>query len=208
MRTLCMVLHRPKEFAVCSFVLVFFRFACAICYSAVIWLPFTNTPTGARTVGTTLYWLRQLSSNSWVALCFGVFQRLRMRRGGMSNMVPLTCFKATNLKMRFVVPGDWIRIKFVLKPLVRHACRELYLRSRQQAGEPLRMVYFRPLWVKHRLPACSTTSICTCAGDLRLTSHPASDCASSPSCASRRTVFAVRPVFRLCYDGHEYGCLL
>ena len=26
-----------------------------------------------------------------------------------------------NLKMRFVAPGDWIRIKFDLKPLVRHA---------------------------------------------------------------------------------------
>ena len=28
----------------------------------------------------------------------------------------------SNLKMRFVAPGDWIRIKFDMKPLVRHAC--------------------------------------------------------------------------------------
>ena len=51
----------------------------------------------------------------------------------------------SNLKSRFVAPGDWIRIKFDLKPLVRHACGELYLRSRQQAGELLMMVYFRPM---------------------------------------------------------------
>ena len=38
-----------------------------------------------------------------------------------------------------------IRIKFDLKPLVRQACGEAYLRSRQLAGEPLQMVYFRPM---------------------------------------------------------------
>eukprot|EP00434_Breviolum_minutum_P045124 symbB.v1.2.040389.t1/scaffold7189.1/size25065/2 len=68
----------------------------------------------------------------------------------------------SNLKMRFVAPGDWIRIKFDLKPLVRHACGELYLRSRQQAGEPLRMVYFRPM------RALGETSLTSVFHDLHL----------------------------------------
>ena len=51
----------------------------------------------------------------------------------------------SNLKMRFVAPGDWIRIKFDLKPLIRHARGEMYLHSRVQAGERLMMVYFRPM---------------------------------------------------------------
>ena len=63
-------------------------------------------------------------------------ERLHVKRGTIDL---LEC----NLKMRFVAPGDWIRIKFDLKPLVRHACGESYLCSRQQAGEPLKMVYFR-----------------------------------------------------------------
>lgn len=50
-----------------------------------------------------------------------------------------------NLKMRFVAPGDWIRIKFDLKSLVRHACGKFYLRSCQQAGNQLSLVYFRPM---------------------------------------------------------------
>ena len=68
----------------------------------------------------------------------------------------------SNLKMRFVAPGDWIRIKFDLKPLVRHACGESYLRSRQQAGEPLRMVYFRPM------RALCETSLLSVFHDLQL----------------------------------------
>jgi len=65
-------------------------------------------------------------------------ERLHVQRGLIDL---LEC----NLKMRFVAPGDWIRIKFDLKPLVRQACGEAYLRSRQQAREPLQMVYFRPI---------------------------------------------------------------
>ena len=65
-------------------------------------------------------------------------ERLHVKRGIIDL---LEC----NLKMRFVAPGDWIRIKFDLKPLVRQACGEAYLRSRQQAREPLQMVYFRPM---------------------------------------------------------------
>ena len=61
-----------------------------------------------------------------------------------------------DLKMRFVAPGDWIRIKFDLKPLVRHACGELYLRSRLQAGGHLMMVYFRPM---RALDETSLTSV-------------------------------------------------
>ena len=38
----------------------------------------------------------------------------------------------SNLKMRLVAPGDWIRIKFDLLPLVRHACGEPFLCSRRQ----------------------------------------------------------------------------
>ena len=68
----------------------------------------------------------------------------------------------SNLKLRFVAPGDWIRIKFDLKPLVRHACGDLYLRSRQQAGEPLMMVYFRPM------RALGETSLTSVFHDLHL----------------------------------------
>ena len=52
----------------------------------------------------------------------------------------------SNLKLRFVAPGDWIRIKFDLLPLVRHACGEPFLSSKRQAGESLRKVYFRPMF--------------------------------------------------------------
>ena len=65
-------------------------------------------------------------------------ERLHVRRGTIDLL-------ESHLKMRFIVPGDWIRIKFDLKPLVRQACGEAYLCSRQLAGEPLKMVYFRPM---------------------------------------------------------------
>jgi len=70
----------------------------------------------------------------------------------------------SNLKMRFVAPGDWIRIriKFELKPLVRHACGESYLCSRQQAGEPLRMS------ILDLLGALCDTSLCQVFHDLQL----------------------------------------
>jgi len=68
----------------------------------------------------------------------------------------------SNLKMRFVAPGDWIRIKFHLLPLVRHACGEPYLSLRQQAGEPLRKVYFRPM------RALGETSLLSVFRDLHL----------------------------------------
>ena len=42
-------------------------------------------------------------------------------------------------------PEDAICCTRGLKPLVRQACGEAYLRSRQLAGEPLQMVYFRPM---------------------------------------------------------------
>ena len=58
---------------------------------------------------------------------------------GTINLLP------SNSKMRFLAPGDWIRIKFDLLPLVRHACGEPFLSSRRQAGESLRKVYFRPM---------------------------------------------------------------
>ena len=67
-----------------------------------------------------------------------------------------------NLKMRFVAPGDWIRIKFDLKPLVRHACGEFYLRSCLQAGDHLRLVYFRPM------RALDDTSLSSVFHDLHL----------------------------------------
>jgi len=88
-------------------------------------------------------------------------ERLHVKRGTIDL---LEC----NLKMRFVAPGDWIRIKFDLKPVVRQACGEAYLCSMQQAGEPVKMVYFRPMGA-----LCDTS------------------------------LFTARPVFRLCYNGHE-----
>ena len=48
-----------------------------------------------RVPGLTLVLTQAAVEHSWVALCFGIFLRLLMKRGGMSNMVPLTCFKAT-----------------------------------------------------------------------------------------------------------------
>ena len=68
----------------------------------------------------------------------------------------------SNLKMRFVAPGDWIRIKFDLKPLIRHARGEMYLHSRLQAGEHLVMVYFRPM------RALGETSLTSVFHDLHL----------------------------------------
>ena len=65
-------------------------------------------------------------------------ERLHVRRGTLDLL-------ESHLKMRFVAPGDWIRIKFDLKPLVRQACGDAYLCSRQLVGEPLKMVYFRPM---------------------------------------------------------------
>ena len=133
---------------------VIFRLCC------LIWLPFTNTPTGARTVGTTLYWLRQLSSNGWCPMLRYISETTDEERWHVEHgTIDLL---QSNLKMRFVAPGDWIRIKFDVKPLVRHACGELYLRSRQQAGEPLRMVYFRPM------RALGETSLTSVFHDLHL----------------------------------------
>ena len=65
-------------------------------------------------------------------------EKLHVRRGTIDLL-------ASHLKMRFIAPGDWIRIKFDLQPLVRQACGEAYLCSRLQAGELLKMVYFRPM---------------------------------------------------------------
>jgi len=101
-------------------------------------------------------------SNSWVALCFGIFLRLTTDEARWHVEHGTIDLLQSNLKMRFVAPGDWIRIKFDLKPLVRHACGESYLRSRQQAGEPLRMVYFRPMRV------LSETSLLSVCHDLQL----------------------------------------
>ena len=67
-----------------------------------------------------------------------------------------------NLKMRFVALGDWIRIKFDLKPLVRHACGEFYLHSCLQAGEHFSLVYFRPM------RALDDTSLSSVFHDLHL----------------------------------------
>ena len=50
-----------------------------------------------------------------------------------------------SLKLRFADPGDWIRIKFDLKPLVQHVRGEKFLQSKVQAGEHLTLVYYRPM---------------------------------------------------------------
>ena len=65
-------------------------------------------------------------------------ERLHVKRGTIDLI-------DGHMKLRFVAPGDWIRIKFDLQPLVQKACGEAYLSSRLQAGEPLHMVYFRPM---------------------------------------------------------------
>ena len=65
-------------------------------------------------------------------------ERLHVKRGTIDLL-------DGHMKMRFVAPGDWIRIKFDLQPLVRQACGEAYLGSQLQAGELLQMVYFRPM---------------------------------------------------------------
>ena len=74
-------------------------------------------------------------------------EKLHVRRGTIDSL-------ASHMKMRFVAPGDWIRIKFDLQPLVRQACGDAYLYSRRQAGELLHLVYFRPI------RALGDTSLC------------------------------------------------
>ena len=64
--------------------------------------------------------------------------------------------------MCFVAPGDWIRIKFDLKPLVRHACGDCCLRSCLPAGDQLGLVYFRPM------RALDDTSLSSVFHDLHL----------------------------------------
>ena len=61
-------------------------------------------------------------------------EKLHVRRGTVDTL-------ESHMKMRFVAPGDWIRIN----PLVRQACGDAYLSSRRQAGELLHLVYFRPI---------------------------------------------------------------
>ena len=65
-------------------------------------------------------------------------EKLHVRRGTIDLL-------ESHMKMRFVAPGDWIRIKFDLQPLVRQACGDAYLYSRRQAGELLHLVHFRPI---------------------------------------------------------------
>ena len=64
-------------------------------------------------------------------------ERLHVKRGTIDLL-------DGHMKMRFVAPGDWIRIKLiynlwfgrlVVKPTFAHGCRQ---------GELLQMVYFRP----------------------------------------------------------------
>ena len=88
-------------------------------------------------------------------------ERLHVRRGNIDLL-------EGHMKMRFVAPGDWIRIMFDLKPLVRQACGEAYLCSRLQAGELLQMVYFDPWvhWVTRRSSAFFTNFSCTWVGDV------------------------------------------
>ena len=89
-------------------------------------------------------------------------ERLHVKRGTIDLL-------DGHMKMRFVAPGDWIRIKFDLQPLVRQACGEAYLCSRLQAGELLQMVYtFGPWghWVTHRSSAFFTNFSCTWVEDV------------------------------------------
>ena len=65
-------------------------------------------------------------------------EKLHVRRGTIDLL-------ASHMKMRFVAPGDWVRIKFDLQPLVRQACGDAYLYSRRQAGELLHLIYLRPM---------------------------------------------------------------
>ena len=65
-------------------------------------------------------------------------EKLHVRRGTIDLL-------ASHLKMRFVAPGDWVRIKFDLQHMVRQACGDAYLYSRRQAGELLHLIYLRPM---------------------------------------------------------------
>ena len=81
----------------------------------------SHTPSSACLARIMDYWLRQRLSNSWVAPVFRYIsettdeERQHVELGTI-NLLP------SNSKMRFLAPGDWIRIKFDLLPLVRHAC--------------------------------------------------------------------------------------
>ena len=70
-------------------------------------------------------------------------EKLHVRRGTIDLL-------ANHMKMRFVAPGDWVRIKFDLQPLVRHACGDAYL--------------------THRSSACFNNFSCTCVGVVLLMS--------------------------------------
>ena len=124
--------------------------------------PFTNTPSGACTVWNHCNVLAQAAVEQQLGCpmlpCISETtdeERWHSEHGTIDLL-------QSNLKLRFVAPGDWIRVKFDLKPLVRHACGEFYLRSRQQAGELLMMVYFRPM------RALSETSLTSVFHDLHL----------------------------------------
>ena len=65
-------------------------------------------------------------------------EKLHVRRGTIDLL-------ASHMKMRFVAPGDWVRIKFDLQHMVRQACGDAYLYSRRQAGELLHLIYLRPM---------------------------------------------------------------
>ena len=65
-------------------------------------------------------------------------EKLHVRRGTIDLL-------ASHMKMRFVAPGDRVRIKFDLQHVVRQACGDAYLYSRRQAGELLHLIYLRPM---------------------------------------------------------------
>ena len=126
-------------------------------------------------------------------------ERLHVRRGTIDLL-------EGHMKMRFVAPGDWIRIKFDLKPLAWQACGEAYLCSRLQAGEPLQMVYFRPMG------ALGDTSLLSVFHQLQL--HLGRRCALDVPSQHLTIQLPCRvPVgeryslldlcFRLCNNGHE-----
>ena len=65
-------------------------------------------------------------------------EKLQVRRGTIDLL-------ASHMKMRFVAPGDWIRIKLDLQHVVRQACGDAYLYSRRQAGELLEILHLQLL---------------------------------------------------------------
>ena len=93
-------------------------------------------------------------------------EKLHVRRGTIDSL-------ESHMKMRFVAPGDWIRIQFDLHPLVRQACGDAYLSPGGRQVNSCSWSISDPYehWVTHRSTACFSNFSRTWVGVALLTSR-------------------------------------